>query len=43
MIIIESKRKMLKNILKKRLIAYDDYSLAMLKNSTIEQIKMYYT
>ena len=31
MIIIESKRKMLKNILKKRLIAYDNYSLAMLK------------
>ena len=31
MIIIESKRKKLENIFKKGLIAYDDYSLAMLK------------
>ena len=30
MIIIKSKRKKLENILKKGLIAYDDYSLAML-------------
>ena len=32
----------IQSLLRKGLIAYDDYSLAMLKNSTIEQIKMYY-
>ena len=32
----------IQSLLRKGLIAYDDYSLAILKNSTIEQIKMYY-
>ena len=31
MIIIESKRKKLENILKKGLITYDNYSLAIIK------------
>ena len=34
MIILESKRKKLENILKKGLIAYGDFSLAMLNNNT---------